>query len=120
MDKTHRKLLHKEKIFEKKLNAKIRNLRSTDPGKYWTIINPRKKCKKVGNISMDAAWLHFRDLNVDNSDIREEVDENPIINEFINEPFTIDEIRKHINSLKINKSAGIDHILNEFIKELPR
>ena len=37
---------------------------------------------------MDAAWSHFRDLNVDNSDIREESDENPIINEYINEPFT--------------------------------
>ena len=120
MAKAHRKLLRKEKRkFEKELNAKIRNLRSTDPGKYWNIINPRKKCKKVGNISMDAAWSHFRDLNVDNSDIREESDENPIINEYINEPFTLAEIRKHINSLKINKAAGVDHILNEFIKNCP-
>ena len=37
----------------------------------------------------------------------------------INEPFTIAEIRKHINSLKINKAPGIDYILNEFIKNCP-
>ena len=120
MAKTHKKLLRKEKRkFEKDLNAKIRTLKSTDPGKYWSIINPRKKSKKIGNFSMDAAWSHFRDLNKDDSDIREEVTENLINNDIINELFTIAEIRKHINSLKINKSPGMDLILNEFIKNCP-
>ena len=40
-------------------------------------------------------------------------------NVFINELFTIAEIRKHINSLKINKAPGTDFILNEFIKNCP-
>ena len=120
MARAHKKLLRKEKRkFEKELNAKIRTLKSTDPGKYWSIINPRKKCVKIGNISMDAAWTHFRDLNKADTDISEEVNENLVNNDIINELFTIAEIRKHINSLKINKSPGMDHILNEFIKNCP-
>ena len=70
MAKAHKKLLRKEKRkFERELNAKIRNLKSTDPGKYWNIINPRKKSKKIGNISMDEAWSHFSELNKDKSDL---------------------------------------------------
>ena len=113
MAKAHKKLLRKEKRkFEKELNAKIRNLKSTDPGKYWSIINPRKKSMKIGKISMDEAWSHFRELNKDNSDIIDDVTENDTNNDIINEPFTIAEIRRHINSLKINKAPGIDYILN--------
>merc|ERR1711888_92135 len=95
------------------------NLKSTDPGKYWSIINPRKKSMKIGKISMDEAWSHFRELNKDNSDIIDDVTENDTNNDIINEPFTIAEIRRHINSLKINKAPGIDYILNEFIKNCP-
>ena len=121
MAKAHKRLLRKEKRkFEKELNAKIRNLKSTDPGKYWNIINPRNKRAKIGNISMDAAWSHFKDLNKDDSDISGEVTENSANNHIINEPFTIEEIRKHVKSLKSNKSPGIDLILNEFIKNCPR
>ena len=120
MAKAHKKLLRKEKRkFEKELNAKIRNLKSTDPGKYWSIINPRKKGIKIGKISMDEACSHFRELNKDNSENIEDVTENYTNNDIINEPFTIAEIRKHINSLKINKAPGIDYILNEFIKNCP-
>ena len=120
MAKAHKKLLRKEKRkFEKELNAKIRKLRSTEPGKYWSIINPRKKSIKIGNISLDEAWTHFRDLNKDNSGINDSVNDNEMNNVFINELFTIAEIRKHINSLKINKAPGTDFILNEFIKNCP-
>ena len=45
--------------------------------------------------------------------------ENQISNELINKLFTIDEIRKHIVTLKKNKSPGMDCILNEFIKNCP-
>ena len=68
---------------------------------------------------MDEACSHFRELNKDNSENIEDVTENYTNNDIINEPFTIAEIRKHINSLKINKAPGIDYILNEFIKNCP-
>ena len=120
MAKTHKKLLRKEKRkFGKELNAKLRVLKSTDPGKYWSIINPRKKSTKIGDISLDAVWTHFSELNKDDSDAREVLTENQITNEIINKLFTTEEIRKHIVSLKKNKSPGIDCILNEFIKNCP-
>ena len=40
-------------------------------------------------------------------------------NDTINVHFTFEEISDHIKSLKNNKSPGIDHILNEFIKHCP-
>ena len=118
----HKKVLRKVKRkFEKDFNAKIKSLRSSDPGKYWNLINPRKKSVRIGDISLDNFWTHFSELNKDNSN---ESDSMPEIqmqntNEIINEPFTIEEIKKHISSLKKNKSPGIDHILNEFIKHCP-
>ena len=121
MAKTHKKVLRKEKrTFEKKLNAKIRSLKSTDPGKYWSIINPRSKSKKIGDLAMDAVLTHFSDLNKDNSNTREDLNETNISNDMINNPFTIEEIRNHIVSLKKNKSPGIDYNLIEFIKKLSR
>ena len=120
MAKTHKKLLRKERRkFGKELNAKLRLLKSTDPGKYWSIINPRKKSTKMGDLSLDAVWTHFSELNKDDSDVREGLTENQMTNEIINKLFTIDEIRKHIVTLKKNKSPGMDCILNEFIKNCP-
>ena len=40
-------------------------------------------------------------------------------NNQINSIFTIDEVKEHIRLLKQNKSPGVDHILNEFIKNCP-
>ena len=120
MAKAHKKLIRKEKRkYGKELNAKIRLLKSTDPGKYWNIINPRKKNTKIGDISLETVWTHFSELNKDDSEKREILNENQATNEIINNLFTTDEIRKHIMSLKKNKSPGIDSILNEFIKNCP-
>ena len=120
MAKQHKKIIRREKRqFAKELNAKIRLLKSTDPGKYWSIINPRKKNKKIGDIALDTVWSHFSELNKDDSDAGEVLTENYITNETINKLFTADEISKHIASLKKNKSPGIDCILNEFIKNCP-
>ena len=42
--KQHKKLLRKEKRkHDKALNAKLRTLKSTNPGEYWRIINHGKK-----------------------------------------------------------------------------
>lgn len=120
MAKAHNKLLRKEKRnYEKELNAKIKKLKYTEPGKYRSIINPRKKSIKIGNISLDEAWTNFRDLYEDNSGIMDSVPNNDMNNDFINELFTTVKIRKHINSFKINKALGIVFILNEFIKNCP-
>ena len=120
--KKHRRILRKvRRKYEKELNAKIKNLKSNDPGKYWNLINPKKKNNRIGDISIDTALTHFTDLNKDISDSNSSAFENQnvIINDSINGPFTIEEISKHIVALKKNKSPGIDYILNEFIKYCP-
>ena len=38
------------------------------------------------------------------------------INEAINQPFTIDEIKSSIKKLKNNKTSGVDNVVNEFFK----
>ena len=59
LSKKHRKTLRKEKRkFEEELNAKIRDLRSNDSGKYWNLIKPKKKVR-MGNISIDSAFRHL-------------------------------------------------------------
>ena len=122
LSKKHNKLLRKEKRkFEKEFNAKLKTLKSSNPGMYWSLINPRKKNTKVGDITLDTLWTHFSELNKERSNTRENVHENlpQNTNEFINELFSIDEIKNHIISLKKNKSPGADNILNEFIKNCP-
>ena len=120
--KKHRRILRKvRRKYEKELNATIKNLKSNDPGKYWNLINPRKKNNRIGDISIDTALSHFTDLNKDISDSNSSAFENQnvVVNDTINGPFTIEEISKHIVALKKNKSPGIDYILNEFIKYCP-
>ena len=124
MANKHKKLVRKEKRkFEKELNAKIRVLKSTDPGKYWNLINPRKKKNKIGDLSLDTVRTHFSDMNKDISNSSENQfefeNQNLVTNDIINGPFTFEEIKKHIDSLKKNKSPGADYILNEFIKFCP-
>ena len=124
MANKHKKLIRKEKRkFEKELNAKIRVLKSTDPGKYWNLINPRKKKNKIGDLSLDTVRTHFSDMNKDISNSSENQfefeNQNLVTNDIINGPFTFEEIKKHIDSLKKNKSPGADYILNEFIKFCP-
>ena len=122
MANKHKQLLRKEKRnFDKELNDKIRVLKSTDPGKYWSLINPRKKQNKIGDLSMDTVRTHFSDMNknISNPSENKSENQNNIINDTINGPFTYDEIKKHTNDLKKNKSPGVDYILNEFIKYCP-
>ena len=64
---------------------------------------------------------HFSDMNknISNPSENQFEDQNNITNDIINGPFTYDEIKKHTNALKKNKSPGVDYILNEFIKYCP-
>ena len=38
------------------------------------------------------------------------------INDVINQPFSLDEIKIAIKKIKNNKASGVDNVLNEFIK----
>ena len=122
MQNNTKKIVRKEKRkHDKEFNAKLRSLKSTNPGEYWRIMNHGRKKARVGNIEIDTYRVHFSKLSKNISDTRESVptDQNQTVNEAINEPFTIIEINKHINHLRNNKSPGVDNILNEFLKHCP-
>ena len=65
-------------------------------------------------------FQHFKDVNFDenleNSSLSNSLTKN--VNEEINVPFTENEIRNTIKSLKNNKATGVDLILNEHLKIL--
>ena len=113
--------------YNKDLHKSLRNLKCSQPKKYWDIIN--KACKstnKTGNITLNEFMLHFQKLSQKPDRIVENTknafDPRKIhhsINEEINREFSLAEVKKIICKLKNNKAYGIDNILNEYLKNCP-
>ena len=84
-------------------------------------LNHRNFTDNSDDISLDALYNHFKNLNdaddenigLDDFDF-ENVPEN--VQDILNCPITEDEIQKVVSSLKNNKASGSDNILNEYIK----
>ena len=119
--KKHKILIRKKKRrYDRERNAILRELKSTNPGEYWSILNEDKKCTKTGDISINAHRDHFRALNKSEQvSIEEPITQNRESNEAINQAFTTNDVTNHIRFLKTSKTPGIDIILNEFIKNCP-
>ena len=107
------------------MKRKIRELRTSNPKEFWKIINSKDRKKKVTNVNLDELFDFFKDLNTDqNDDIPDHVlsdEELEMLsdidtNAYINQPISPDEIMHCIKLLKLNKSSGIDNIVNEYIK----
>ena len=110
--------------FRKRNVNKIRNLRTTNPKKYWKILNGKKKKKKKKILKQ--LWKLFFDFfsksNFDENSNEEtpnnngNIDFNPNETFSYNDPINEAEITEAIKKLKNNKSPGIDLILNEHLK----
>ena len=104
-----------------KMQQEMKNLRSHNTKEYWKILNRGKKTKQP-DIPIDIFFDFYKDLNAPQSDIDPhnlpEIDPDVInhVNEEINSHITREEIIKAIKNLKVNKSCGEDHIINEYIK----
>ena len=117
--KEHRNKLRKERRkFGKMINSQLKLLKSSDPGKYWKIINLKKKKIKIGDIPIETFFNHFRDMNKDNNVSNDSVDEQSVngndpqyTNAYIKDIFSIDEIKEHINCLNKKHPPGADYIL---------
>ena len=109
--------------YQKDMQNKVRNLKSTDPKVYWQIINKsaddhtRQEVKKI---SMQIFVEHFKKPNTNDSKRDEgDVTDNTNIDNLnveLNKPFEPDEVKKSIKKLKKNKACGNDQVLNKFLK----
>ena len=106
-------------ISNKKLAKQLRNLKDKNPKQYWKILQGNKK--ENINIATETLKEHFENLAVELGDIENlPPQDNANVRELdtsaLNQSFTETEIRNFVKNLKNNKAAGIDRILNEFIK----
>ena len=120
----YQKLLNlKQKNFQKELEQKLRNLKSSNPREYWKIINKSNSSKdKNCNINIGPLFEHFKNLsfkeNINSFDPRTAAADGTI-NEDLNSEFTFSEILLCIKKLQNNKASGIDQIINEYLKNCP-
>jgi len=109
--------------YTRNLQLTIRNLEKTNTKEYWKIINKDKSTDQAGNIELDTFAEHFKNLGEEEGtadDVPFKLqDINISQNEELNLPFTLEEVRQAANKLKSNKASGIDHIINEFLKNSP-
>ena len=124
--KRYKHLLRKEKYkFDKEFNEKLLEMRDWNSSAFWKIINKDRKNTKAGDIQQEILFDHFSNLSKPkpnpnpNPNIITPESQPEIPNDSINNPFSLKEIKKHISLLKNNKSPGVDHILNKFIKNCP-
>ena len=126
--KVYKRMISKtKKMYVKQFEKDIRNLRSSNPKEYWNIVNRSASSKSVvDKVSKESFLKHFRKLSQKKVDTTNDVEQdfdlgriNRESNQFINNLFSVDEIRLQVNKLKTNKASGVDLIINEFIKHSP-
>jgi hypothetical protein len=119
--KEYKKEMSRAKIhYRKKFNKDLRKTRSKDPKLYWKMLQCKTKSKMSSQVLIQDFYNHFKDLSdqqIDNSvDNFDPVQNNIFDTDTLNVEFTEDEIRKCIQKLKNGKAAGVDKIINEYIK----
>ena len=105
-----------------KKEKEMRQLRSDNPKDFYKILKNKER-PNSNSPSTDEFFNYFSHLNKgepNNDDVfdfnMDEVLNVVTDNDIINEKITENEIMQAISQLKLNKSAGVDRIINEYIK----
>ena len=114
----------KRRDYFKKLNSKIRSLRSNNSKEYWQLLNRSTDGQKIeSSLSIECFYEHFKNLNKsqshDSQNIEQNESEHVPENEELNLDFSLEEIVEVIKNLKNSKACGMDYIRNEFLKQAP-
>ena len=97
----------------------VRQLKSTDPRKYWKLINIRQVSQVQA--TLEDLYEHFKELSdnsaqVDNVDRHAGDAQQGFDSTDLDKPFDEAEIKTVAQKLTASKSPGTDIILNEYIK----
>ena len=109
-----------KKIYTRKFNSDIRNLKTQNPREFWKVIKTETNTKQSqfkDTLFVEFVY-HFRELNSDPlfSDTVPLL-YNPVItleNEAITRPFSLEEVKLTIGKLKNNKASGVDNVIPSF------
>ena len=110
--------------YQFRLENELRTRSKTNSKEFWKILNSFLKKNKENDkdISMEVLYNYFENLNTNNFDdgsIDIDIDVNnlsPEMDNILNSPITIEEIKNVVKGLKNGKSSGIDGAINEYIK----
>ena len=105
--------------YHKTLAKKLRLLKSNNAKEYRQIINGTNQKETTQKLSLYVLKDHFKKLNCannNNPENRNIIYNSEKVHEFLDKPFTEEEIQRLIRKLKNGKSSGEDNILNEFLK----
>ena len=119
--KEYRRVLHKaQRAHRKKLSDELMSMKSENPKLYWKKLNDSSKIKSVCPITVEEFHDHFENLSdggVPIDELQELESDGQIIDSIVlNVCFTEQEINEAIRKIKPGKAAGIDTVLNEYIK----
>ena len=109
-------------LYHRELHNNIRKMRSSKPKDFWNLLN--KACnqrEKTAPIPVNDFLEHFKNLSSEEQDQTEQTS-TPLPQQgdpFLNAVFTEREISHQLTKLKNGKAAGVDMIINEFIKNSP-
>ena len=121
---------NKKKEYHDQLNKKIRTLRTKNCKAYWDLLNQSTEGNKArSELCIKTLLEHFKKLSQSQEQEKEDNFDDLVLDSIfetgempINQhnkldiAFEIDEIVKIIRGLKNNKSAGLDLLKNEFLK----
>ena len=110
----------RKRLFRKEFNNKLKNLKSTDPKQYWSIINRDPQGKHCHEkLVLDTFSEHFKKLANKEGVGHEGPEHSDVTDVNLNEPFTVEEVRIIIKNLKRNKAGGADFLKNEMLINCP-
>ena len=105
--------------YQLNLERELRQTSKHDTKAFWKILNKyNRKQKQDDPISLDMLYEHFKELNKNDENHTFELPnfQPNDYDQILNGEITENEIETVVKSLKNNKAAGYDQVLNEHIK----
>ena len=123
---SYKKVIRKAKRdFTREFQENLRNLKKSNSTEYWKLLKKASgQDTKMGNIETSDFLQHFTKINQSSTSTTSSNSFDPrsinhSINEEINKPISEIEIGIQMKKLKNNKSAGVDSVTNELLKNCP-